>query len=57
MDLNFKKEGNYYVAEFKAAGDFNLHLERNQGSIIGKDESTWKFITDDDMASLIRNWI
>lgn len=28
----------------------NLHLERNQGSIIGKDESTWKFITDDDMA-------
>lgn len=35
MDLKFKKEGNYYVSEFKAPGDFNLHLERNgKGSLV-----------------------
>lgn len=28
----------------------NIPLEREQGSIMGKNEDTWKFITDDDVA-------
>ena len=29
-ELNFKQEGELYVAEFKVEGNFNLHLERNK---------------------------
>lgn len=27
MELNFTKDGNAYVAEFEASGDFNVHIE------------------------------
>lgn len=30
MDLNFNKEGNGFVAEFEATGDFNLHVEKSK---------------------------
>ena len=33
MDLNFNKEGNSFVAEFEATGDFNLHVERAKGGV------------------------
>lgn len=28
--LNFKQEGELYVAEFNVAGNFNLHIEREK---------------------------
>lgn len=33
MELNFTKVGNSYVAEFTAASDFNLHIEKTEGYI------------------------
>jgi hypothetical protein len=27
MEINFTKEGNGFVSEFEATGDFNLHIE------------------------------
>jgi hypothetical protein len=29
MELNFIREDNYWIAEFEASGNFNLHIERN----------------------------
>lgn len=31
MNLTFNKVGNEYVAEFEATGDFNLHIEKDNG--------------------------
>ena len=31
MELNFEKKGSWWVAEFSATGNFNLHIERNEG--------------------------
>lgn len=33
MDLVFEKEGNKFVARFKAEGNFNLHLEKERGTV------------------------
>lgn len=33
MELTFNKEGGLFVATFEAAGDFNLHIEKAQGSL------------------------
>lgn len=34
-NLNFIEKGNEYVAEFKAEGDFSLHIEKGQNQYIG----------------------
>jgi hypothetical protein len=34
MELIFNKEGMKHVVEFEAPCDFNLHIERNEGSYI-----------------------
>ena len=34
MELNFTKTTEGYVAEFKATGDFNLHIERQKQGLI-----------------------
>lgn len=40
MELNFTKEGNNYVAEFSATGDFNLHVERPAGGLFKVEQRT-----------------
>lgn len=33
MNLTFEKQGNKYVAEFEATSDFNLHIEKGNGTL------------------------
>lgn len=33
MELQFTKEGEQYVAQFTATGDFNLHIEKSRGRV------------------------
>lgn len=33
MDLNFQKVGSFYVADFTAESDFNVHIEKENGDI------------------------
>lgn len=33
MELQFNKNGNYYIAEFSVAGDFNIHIEKSRGEV------------------------
>lgn len=33
MNLEFIKEGTKWVAEFEATGEFNLHLEKEEGEV------------------------
>jgi hypothetical protein len=40
MELIFTKEHGIYVAQFRATGDFNIHLERNDGGILNILQST-----------------
>lgn len=39
MNLTFNKVGNVYVAEFKAEGNFSLHIEKPEGSFAIKQTS------------------
>lgn len=34
MELTFEKQGPIYVAEFEATGPFNLHLQREDESLV-----------------------
>lgn len=34
MELNFTKKDGWYVAEFEATGDFNVHIEREAGNFM-----------------------
>lgn len=40
MELRFVKDGNVFVAEFEAAGDFNLHVERSAGGLFKVEQRT-----------------
>ena len=33
MELKFEKKGSSYVVTFEAVSDFNLHIEKEQGSL------------------------
>lgn len=33
MNLTFTQEADFWVSEFTAAADFNLHIEKGEGSI------------------------
>lgn len=33
MELQFNKNGNYYVAEFSVADNFNIHIEKSRGEV------------------------
>lgn len=39
-ELSFVKEGSKYVAEFEAASDFNLHIERNDRGFLYVEQRT-----------------
>lgn len=40
MELNFTKVDNLWVAEFSVSGEFNLHLERNEGGQLNISQRT-----------------
>lgn len=40
MELNFTKNGNAYVAEFMASGNFNVHVETNEACSIAVYQRT-----------------
>ena len=40
MELRFVKVDNMFVAEFEAAGDFNLHIERSEGGLFMVEQRT-----------------
>jgi hypothetical protein len=40
MELNFTKIDNLWVAEFSVSGEFNLHLERNEGGQLNISQRT-----------------
>ena len=48
MNLEFKKVGNRYEAEFEATGDFNLHIEREKKGNLAIFQKT---SADDNYAS------
>lgn len=33
MDLTFVQENDWFVSQFEATGDFNLHVEKSEGAI------------------------
>lgn len=40
MELTFNQRGDSYVAEFEAAGDFNIHIEREDSGYLFINQRT-----------------
>lgn len=52
MDLVFEKKGDKYEATFEASGNFNIHLEREEGGFVNVYQSG----TQGGEYALAANW-